>query len=42
MELPKNNPAIKEGAVIRLVNVNVEVDSRDHKVTLKLADDGLC
>jgi hypothetical protein len=42
MELPKSNPAVKEGAVLRIVNVNVEVDTRDHKITLKLADDGFC
>lgn len=42
MILPKSNPAVKEGAVLRLVNANVEVDPKDHRITLVLSEDGYC
>lgn len=39
MELPKHNAAIKEGVCVKITNVNVDVDPRDYKITLKLSED---
>jgi hypothetical protein len=40
INLPKNNPAVKEGAVISITLADAPVDL-DHRITLKLSDEGL-
>jgi hypothetical protein len=42
IQLPQNNPAVKEGVVLIITNVNVEVDPTDHKLTLRLTEEGFC
>ena len=42
IHLPKNLPAVREGAVLKITSVNADVDL-DHRITLKLDEkEGLC
>lgn len=42
IQLPKNLPSVKEGAVLKITCINADVDT-DHRITLKLDEkEGLC